>query len=359
MHKSRYLLVFVLLAGLLLPWTQLVHAESDLQPNEQPVVRVIMFWLSTCGNCEYVINEVLPPLQEQYSDQLDILLIEIVTQEDVDNLYETASYYGIQPNNVGVPFMLVGDRVLKGSEQIPNELPGLIEMHLASGGVDYPNLYTLERYLPKPAEEPVESSAIALDETANDETASDSISNGFLIAYIVLFGMVLAIVYVIYALLKEHEPSTSRRSPWLNWLVPIVALAGIGVAAYLTYVETTAVEAICGPLGDCNAVQNSPYAKIFGILPVGIMGLIGYVAILVTWAIQKVRQDRWASYATLAMLGMALFGTLYSIYLTYLELWVIRAVCMWCISSAVLITLLMLFSVQPAVEALDSLGEHE
>jgi uncharacterized membrane protein len=59
------------------------------------------------------------------------------------------------------------------------------------------------------------------------------------------------------------------------------------------------------------------------------------------------------------MLGMALFGTLYSIYLTYIEIWVIRAVCLWCVSSAVLITLLMLLSVQPVVEALDSLGEDE
>ena len=123
--------------------------------------------------------------------------------------------------------------------------------------------------------------------------------------------------------------------------------------------KSTAAEAICGPVGDCNAVQNSSYSRIFGILPVGILGLIGYVAIIIAWAIQKVRQDIWASYAQLAMLAMAFFGTLYSIYLTYLELWVINAVCMWCVSSAVIITLLMLLSVQPAVEALDSLGEVE
>ena len=171
--------------------------------------------------------------------------------------------------------------------------------------------------------------------------------------------MVLAIVYVIYALLKEREPAAGPRFAWLDWLVPIVALAGIGVAGYLTYVETQSVDAICGPVGDCNAVQNSTYSKVFGILPVGILGLIGYVAILAAWAVQKVRQDKWGSYASLAMLAMGLFGTLYSIYLTYLELWVIYAVCMWCVSSAVLITLLMLLSTQPAVEALDSLGEDE
>ncbi len=373
MTKSKHLLVLILLVGLLVPWTQNTQAGMDFQSQDQPVVRVVMFWLSTCGHCEHVINEVLPPIQEQHGDQLEILLIELVTQEDVDRLYETAAIVGIPQNNVGVPFMLVGERVLKGADEIPDQLPGLIETHLASGGLDYPRFPPLESYLPETVEAPAESKAVsegqsglnqlsntaANTESHSAETAEGSTSNGFTIALIVLIGMLLAIVYVIYALLKDREPGSSQQNSWLDWLVPIVALAGIGVAGYLTYVEVTAVEAICGPVGDCNAVQNSSYARIFGILPVGIMGLVGYVAVLIAWEIQKIRQDKWASYAQLAMLGMALFGTLYSIYLTYVELWVIHAVCMWCVSSAVLITLLMLLSVQPAVEALDSLGEDE
>ena len=334
-------------------------------------MRVIMFWLSTCGHCEYVINEVFPPLQEQYGEQLDILLIELVTQEDVDILYETAALVGIPPNNVGVPFMLVGEQVLQGSQEIPDQLPGLIEAHLSDGGLDFPRYALLQSYIPELDEAPAgsgdlpdnpgQADQISVDENAgsdSDGVTGSPVSNGFTIALVVLVGMGLAIIYVIYALLKDREPTTSRRNTWLDWLVPIVALAGIGVAGYLTYVETQAVDAICGPIGDCNSVQSSPYSKIFGILPVGIMGLIGYVAILIAWAIQKVRQDKWGSYAQLAMLAMALFGTLYSIYLTYLELWVIYAVCMWCVSSAVLITLLMLLSVSPAAEALDSLGEE-
>jgi uncharacterized membrane protein len=339
------------------------------------VVRVVMFWLSTCGNCEYVINEVLPPLQDQYEDQLEVLLVELVTQEDVDRLYETANLAGIPPNNVGVPFMLVGDRVLKGSNEIPSELPGLIEQHLANGGLDYPRYPPLESYLPEPKDLPLVNNQDTSDETEadqssastpqaastfpQDETGEELGASGFTVALVVLIGMVLAMLYVFYALLKDHEHETRQRFAWLDWLVPITALVGIGVAGYLTYVETTAVEAICGPLGDCNAVQNSTYARIFGVLPVGILGLIGYIAILIAWLIQKLRRDRWGSYATLAMLGMAIFGTLYSIYLTYLELWVIRAVCVWCVGSAVLITILMLLSTQPAIAALDSLGEDD
>ena len=91
MTKSKYLMVLILLVGLLVPWTQNTQAGMDFQSQDQPVVRVVMFWLSTCGHCEHVINEVLPPIQEQHGDQLEILLIELVTQEDVDRLYETAA----------------------------------------------------------------------------------------------------------------------------------------------------------------------------------------------------------------------------------------------------------------------------
>ena len=95
MKKSSILLVSTLILLLLISWTTDVQAGKDSQSQDSPVVHVVMFWLSTCGHCEYVINEVLPPLQDQYGDQLEILLVELVTQEDVDTLYETANLAGV------------------------------------------------------------------------------------------------------------------------------------------------------------------------------------------------------------------------------------------------------------------------
>jgi uncharacterized membrane protein len=302
---------------------------------------------------------------------LDILLIELVNQEDVDSLYETATIMGVAKEEVGVPFMLVGEKVLMGSDQILRELPGLIETHLAGGGIDYPQYPSLESYLPEEVNAEINgqtsasqvekvqsltSSLIQDQEGGSIAYSEDTQSNGFLLAMVVLVGMVLAIIYVIYALLKGSDREVSPRSNWIDWLIPVLAVAGLGVSGYLTYVETQSVQAICGPVGDCNAVQSSSYARVLGILPLGILGLLGYAAILLAWIIQKVQKGKWGDYAKLAMLGMALFGTLYSIYLTYVEIWVIKAVCMWCLSSAVLIALLMLLSVPPANEALDSLG---
>jgi uncharacterized membrane protein len=97
------------------------------------------------------------------------------------------------------------------------------------------------------------------------------------------------------------------------------------------------VAAVCGPVGDCNAVQASTYARFLGV-PVGVIGLVGYVAILVAWLWGRAGNPT----ARAALLGMTVVGVLFSIYLTWVELFVIRAVCLWCLSSAVIMMALML-----------------
>jgi uncharacterized membrane protein len=125
----------------------------------------------------------------------------------------------------------------------------------------------------------------------------------------------------------------------------------LGVAIYLTYVEAYGVKPVCGPVGDCGAVQSSPYAKIWGILPVGLLGAAGYIGILAAWFAGRQRWGWLSKYAPVALFGMALFGTVFSIYLTYLELFVIYAVCIWCVSSAIIITLILLFSLSSTLQA--------
>ncbi len=372
MLKKLLLIFLILFLGLSIAWNSPAYAKPNLQAQNDGVVRVFMFWSSTCGHCEYVIKNVLPPLQEQYGKQFEILMVELVTQEDVDQLYETADILGIPKNQVGVPFMLVGDQVLLGSDQISNELPSLMDFHLARGGTDYPRLDPLVGYLPEAAEANAENAALLQDEGEQsstptaiavtepvDVTTAEPRSNGLTLALVILVGMILALAYVIFALLRDSKPGGSQRIIWIDWLIPLVAVLGMGIAGYLTYIENTSVQAICGPIGDCNTVQNSSYARALGVLPVGILGLLGYAAILIAWTVHRLREDRLGDYARLALLGMSLFGTLYSIYLTYIEIWVIIAVCIWCLSSAVLMTLLMLLSIRPAREALDALGEEE
>jgi uncharacterized membrane protein len=90
-------------------------------------------------------------------------------------------------------------------------------------------------------------------------------------------------------------------------------------------------------------VQASQYAKILGI-PVAVLGLANYAAILLLWAVGRYGSERWGSLASRGLLLLTVLGVLFSVYLTVLELFVIHAVCAWCLTSALITTLLMLIA---------------
>ncbi len=178
-------------------------------------------------------------------------------------------------------------------------------------------------------------------------------SNGFWLAWIVMALLALALIYaLVSAVLLVLGRSAPALAGVADVAIPVLAVLGMGVAIYLSFIEVRNVKAVCGPVGDCNAVQASPYAKLFGFLPVGVLGLAGYVAIIVAWGLGRYGKGTLARLAPLALLGMALFGVLFSIYLTYLELFVILAVCIWCLSSATIMALLLIVSVGPALAAI-------
>jgi uncharacterized membrane protein len=112
----------------------------------------------------------------------------------------------------------------------------------------------------------------------------------------------------------------------------VLAVVGLGVAAYLTYVHYDGIKPVCGLGGDCEKVQTSEWADLAGV-PVALLGLIGYATILATLFVDS-EQARIAG-ALVALVG---FG--FSAYLTYRELFSIDAICPWCVASAVIMTLL-------------------
>ncbi len=143
-----------------------------------------------------------------------------------------------------------------------------------------------------------------------------------------------------------------RLAARLRWALPLLALAGLAVAYYLAFVELAGAEAFCGPVGDCNAVQQSDYALLLGVLPVGVLGVMGYLAILFAWALGRCASGHLARLGEAGTLLLAGFGTLFSTYLTFLEPFVIGATCAWCLSSALCMALILLLSAGPGWEAL-------
>lgn len=112
-------------------------------------------------------------------------------------------------------------------------------------------------------------------------------------------------------------------------LLAAVSVAGLAVSLYLTWTYAAGAAPACvGDSAACETVQSSPYSRIFGV-PVAALGLGGYAALLVSAALR-------GAAGTVFGLFVALVGTLFSGYLTWLELFVIEAVCQWCVASAVL-----------------------
>jgi uncharacterized membrane protein len=113
-----------------------------------------------------------------------------------------------------------------------------------------------------------------------------------------------------------------------------LALAGIGVATYIAIAEAGGGAPACVAGGHgCATVAESRYSHIAGV-NVAVLGIVGYVLLL---AAALARGDL----ARFGGLAVALVGCGFSIYLTYLELFVIDAICQWCVASAVLMTLLL------------------
>lgn len=118
--------------------------------------------------------------------------------------------------------------------------------------------------------------------------------------------------------------------------IAVLALVGIFVALYLWLHAL----GFGGPLkcgtGGCETVQTSQYAVLFG-MPVAFYGVVGYFAIFIIALISlrpaALAEPKWNR----LMLGLATVGVLFTAYLTYLELFVIHAICRWCVGSAVVI----------------------
>lgn len=109
----------------------------------------------------------------------------------------------------------------------------------------------------------------------------------------------------------------------------LVALCGLGIAGYLTWAHFEHSQVICVAGGGCETVQKSSYSEIAGV-PVALLGLLSYSVILglIAWDSPSAR---------LGAAGLALVGLLFGAYLLVVQLFVIDAVCVWCVTNDVLI----------------------
>ena len=142
--------------------------------------------------------------------------------------------------------------------------------------------------------------------------------------------------------LRMHFPPVSW-AVLLPAILALLSLLGIGISSYLTYVHWADQPVACTALANCERVATSEYADIAGI-PVAFLGLLVYVGLLGAAGAWLYYNGRGLTWPVMAFWGLSVAGVVYSVYLTYLELFVIDAICTWCVASAALLVVLFALS---------------
>jgi uncharacterized membrane protein len=127
------------------------------------------------------------------------------------------------------------------------------------------------------------------------------------------------------------------------WLAVVCAVIGLADSIYLTWLKLTGELAACGGIGDCESVNASIYSQINGI-PIALLGAVAYALILLFLFLES-RDDFIGDWSPTLVFGLSLTGTLYSIYLTYIEIAVLKAICPYCVVSAVAILIIFVISI--------------
>jgi cytochrome c biogenesis protein CcdA/glutaredoxin len=167
MKKSGFLLAgLAAILSLLWGWTSQAQTTSGT-PAEPGVVRFILFYSETCPHCEEVIENYLPTVYEKYGDQVEYRYVNIYNNtEAYKTMLGLERKLGVPKADQGaVPALVIGDQVLIGGYDIPTRLEGLIDQHLAQGGVDYPSLENLPTVV-IPTPEPAVQVLVFFDQAA-------------------------------------------------------------------------------------------------------------------------------------------------------------------------------------------------
>lgn len=371
--------------------------------QSDPVVYAVLFYSPTCPHCHDVMENVIPEWEDDFGDAIQPLYVNVTTQ-DGGYLFDAVCVQLQGEYCRGVPVMAIGETLLRGAGEIPAQGPALIRNGLAAGGIDLPpvpalrEVFNAELAASGSAVERTVSKATLADRLAADPTAnmmaiavliglvgsfagvllfsrSGLLQDQRLICDIAIAATIISAVLAFSLAVNSSEDILAMLLSWaslislgfavfillrtrdLDLAIPLVAAAGLAVALYLAQVEVSKTEAVCGVVGNCNEVQNSEYARLFGILPIGVLGIIGYVLILGTWTVARFsRNDPLVVVARASLLMMVLFGVAFSAYLTFLEPFVIGATCAWCLTSAMLMILILSLQAPTGWPAIDRLA---
>jgi uncharacterized membrane protein len=300
-------------------------AVADQAPEP---VRGVLFHGPDCTECGELFDFLLPALFEQVGERLQLASFDTAEPTGA-KLYQAAGQQGAD-----LPLLLVGGHAFSGLMGIAQGLGDNFEaLSVDPAAQRWPPLPGLEAALPRGLQllrERVASAPEIPDYGPGNGVMplGDRIANGLAV---LTLGLMLLALWDSFRRLRQPDPAPGRNGPLV-----LVILVGLGISGYTAYTSLADIAPMCGVVSGCNEVQNSEYARLFGI-PMGVLGLIGYAGILVTWLIGRRWSPAGGGWRWLPW-GIALFGVLFSLRLTYLEPFVIGHTCIWCLGSALSIT---------------------
>ncbi len=307
-------------------------------------VEIAFFSSPRCPFCGIVADRDLDPLQQEYGESLQILTVDTTTADGQAVFHAAWEVFEIPPERRGVPMIVAGDQVLVGAGEIPRELPTIIEDHRRTGGLALPPIPGLLDLADQPPPR-------VADPDWRDRFQGDLPGN------YVSTALLLLMLAVLVALLphRSWQERLSLKTPFT--LRILVATTGLLVAAYLTYGYSRDQELVCGPVGQCNVVQHSDMAWLFGVIPIALLGVLAYAVLLGIYLFGRVSDRHLAHYTPAAALVVSGGGFAFSLLLTFWQPFVIGATCSWCLLSALTMTLSCLFAIghgRPQLKALVS-----
>jgi uncharacterized membrane protein len=307
-----------------------------------PAVRAVLFYHADSRQSRELFAFYLPGLAERYGSRLEVSGIDVSQPSGARAYSAMAEHWRLPLQSAEAPVIVAGNRSLVGLIAIAEALgDNFEEIARDPSAARWPSVPALAELLPdglqdikmRVAREGVPPAADRLLPPSSDTLPTrDRIANGLAVA--VLVGMVVALIHSLMQLRRRGGKTTGRVA---TWALPVTLLVGLGISGYTAYTALANVVPMCGPIGSCAAVQDSEYAKILGV-PMGVLGLVGYSLIFVTWLIARSLSPRGGGWYWLPW-AIALLGVLFSLRLTALEPFVIGATCLWCLGSAVSMTI--------------------
>jgi uncharacterized membrane protein len=129
----------------------------------------------------------------------------------------------------------------------------------------------------------------------------------------------------------------------LTQITVALAILGLLVATYMTIYKFTANDNMCLGSGDCSTVNASRYSEVNGI-PVALIGLLGYAAILAIHWLER-RNEFFEANGSMIFFGISLVGFLFTLWLIYVEIALIKALCPFCLASQFIMTIIFILSI--------------